>query len=91
MDNPVHRFYLWLLSMKWWTPEEEKLFKSQRRSEVLEAFNLAEKLKKPAISELFTDVYNTLTPQLKQQQAEMEETIKMYPEQYPTADHEKSK
>ena len=43
---------------------------------------------KPAISELFTDVYDKPTKRLIQQQKELEEHLKTYGQHYPTSKYE---
>ena len=50
---------------------------------MLESFNDAEKILKPNPEELFGDVYDKLTPQLKQQLEEMKKHVKQYKEHYP--------
>jgi 2-oxoisovalerate dehydrogenase E1 component alpha subunit len=71
----------------WWSAEEDTETKKQARVEVLQAFNRAESLRKPPISDLFTDVYHDIPPHLQQQQAEMQRMISKYPDQYPLATH----
>lgn len=60
-------------SQGWWSDSEEKEVRQKMRQEVLKAFADAEKKPKPPISDLFTDVYDQLTPQLVEQQLALEE------------------
>ncbi len=71
----------------WWDDAQEAAVKKESRQAVLKAFNLAETQKKPPIKDLFTDVYDSLPPHLEQQQQEMLDMIKKYPDQYPTKLH----
>jgi 2-oxoisovalerate dehydrogenase E1 component alpha subunit len=65
----------------------EAEFRTEIRKELLKAFTNAEQKKKPALRELFTDVYDELTPALREQEQELRELIRRYPEYYPTDDH----
>lgn len=47
------------------------------------AFTKAEAEKKPAIEELFNDVYEKLPWNLKEQKAELEALLREHPEDYP--------
>jgi 2-oxoisovalerate dehydrogenase E1 component alpha subunit len=88
-DNPVVRFRKYMESKNWWSQAEEDLHKNAIKKELLEAFTQAEKVPKPALRHLFTDVYDELTPQLKEQEAELHRILKAYPEHYPTATYAK--
>ena len=56
-DNPIHRFRAYLVSQGWWSEAEESTLLAKHRTEVLKAFNRAEKLPKPKLGEMFNDVY----------------------------------
>ncbi|KAI9230519.1 MAG: 2-oxoisovalerate dehydrogenase alpha subunit [Piptocephalis tieghemiana] len=81
-DDPMTRLRRFLESRDWWSPEEEKSTREEIRKAVLAEFSKAEGRAKPPISELFTDVYDRLTPRLREQQAEMERLVREYPEYY---------
>jgi 2-oxoisovalerate dehydrogenase E1 component alpha subunit len=53
----------------------------------LKAFSGAEKVKKPSLDELFTDVYDVKPKHLEEQEAEMKRLVKKYPEHFSTAAH----
>lgn len=74
----------------WWNEKEDVAWKKQSRVDVLKAFSQAEKRKKPAISELFTDVYDVMPKHLQEQQREMLAMVEKYPDQYPLSVHVKS-
>lgn len=91
IDNPMLRMRKYLESKEWWSEEMEKDFKSSTRKDVLTAFNKAEKQPKPAISEMFTDVYDKLTPALKEQRNELKRLIAKYPNDYNVDNHKGGK
>jgi len=55
------------------------------RAEVLQALKASEVLRKPPLSELFTDVYDSLPPNLQTQQAQLLAHIDRYRSQYTQA------
>lgn len=61
-------------------------FKKQIRADVLKAFGEAEKISKPALSEMFTDVYGSDEKpwNLREQEAELKKLMELYPEEYST-------
>jgi 2-oxoisovalerate dehydrogenase E1 component alpha subunit len=72
-----------MIAQKWWTDAQDVALKKECRKEVLEAFNKAEKRKKPAVEELFTDVFDGLTPGLLEQQSLMRKIVEENPSAYP--------
>ncbi|KAL1916853.1 uncharacterized protein VTP21DRAFT_5557 [Calcarisporiella thermophila] len=91
LDNPIARMRKWLEARGWWDADKEKELRAAARKDVLKAFSAAEKRKKPAITELFEDVYDVLPPHIAEQQAELLKLVKKYPEHYPLDAHAKSK
>ncbi|ORY00138.1 Dehydrogenase, E1 component [Basidiobolus meristosporus CBS 931.73] len=83
-DNPLVRMRKYLENKGWWNGEKEKSFRSDIRIKLLKSFTNAEKAKKPAVKEMFEDVYDQLTPNLIEQKAELEGILKKYPEYYPS-------
>ncbi|RKO92231.1 branched chain ketoacid dehydrogenase E1, alpha polypeptide, isoform CRA_b [Blyttiomyces helicus] len=82
-DSPMNRFRKYLESKSLWSDEEEKAFRKSTRTEVLASFAAAEKLKKPAVEHLWTDVYAGETPwNLAEQKRELEDLMRKYPEHY---------
>ncbi|EFA85549.1 3-methyl-2-oxobutanoate dehydrogenase [Heterostelium album PN500] len=81
--NPVNRLKNYMIRKGWWTEELEKSTIKESREQVKAALQKAEAQKKPMISELFTDVYDTIPNNLLEQQKELIEHIKLYPEEYP--------
>jgi len=86
-DNPVTRFRKYLESKSWWSQKNEDAWKKETRSHVLKEFQKAESLKKPPLHDLFTDVYDQMPKRLQEQEQELLEIVKKYPEHYPTQIH----
>ncbi|TMP35937.1 thiamine pyrophosphate-dependent dehydrogenase E1 component subunit alpha [Pseudoalteromonas rubra] len=80
---PVARFKAWLLKQGWLNEEEDEAQKDKIREEILAALKVAEKVQKPALEELVSDVYDTPIPALKKQYEELKEHIKQHPDAYP--------
>ncbi|KAK9291858.1 hypothetical protein L1049_019808 [Liquidambar formosana] len=81
--DPVTRFRKWIESNGWWSGEAESELRSSVRKELLHAIQFAEKVEKPSISNIFTDVYDIPPLNLCEQEISLRETIKRYPEDYP--------
>eukprot|EP01132_Coremiostelium_polycephalum_P005682 gene5682-7072_t len=81
--NPVHRLRNYMVRKGWWTEDRDKALIAESRQSVRDALNRAEKQLKPPIADIFTDVYDVLPPNLKEQQAELLEHLKLYPDDYP--------
>ncbi|KAI9499258.1 thiamine diphosphate-binding protein [Zychaea mexicana] len=89
-DNPVTRLRRYLEHKQWWSQEEEDQWRKEVRSSLMKSFTAAEKRKKPALENLFTDVYDEVPPNLVAQQQELQELIKKYPEYYSLEDYAKN-
>ncbi|KAK4512876.1 uncharacterized protein ATC70_003586 [Mucor velutinosus] len=89
-DNPVTRLRRYLENKNWWSQEEEDAYRKKVKKDIMTSFTAAEKRKKPAVKQLFTDVYDELPPNLIKQQQELNELIKKYPEYYDTSDYASS-
>ncbi|SHI18819.1 thiamine pyrophosphate-dependent dehydrogenase E1 component subunit alpha [Ferrimonas marina] len=81
--DPVRRFKLWLLAQQWWSEGEDEALYQAYRDEVLAAVKVAEKLAKPALDTLVTDVYDQVPEHLQQQLDEVQQQVRRYPEHYP--------
>ena len=62
LDNPIVRFRSYLESRGWWSKEEDEAFLKRKKAEVHEAYRKAEKLLRPELQEMFTDVYGGEEP-----------------------------
>jgi len=71
-----------------WDEDKEKEARASIRKEVLQEFSAAEKVKKPALREMFTDVYEEITPEAQNQIRELKRIIEKYPNEYNVSVHE---
>ncbi|OMJ23969.1 2-oxoisovalerate dehydrogenase subunit alpha, mitochondrial [Smittium culicis] len=88
-DNPISRLRKYIEHNGWWTSADESSTKIETRSAVLKALTEAEMLKKPQIENLYTDVYDELTSNLKEQLLETKKLIDKYPDYYKINDFER--
>ncbi|KAK4276693.1 hypothetical protein QN277_014812 [Acacia crassicarpa] len=82
--NPVNRFKRWLESNEWWGDEDELKLRQSVKKELLQAIQVAEKAQKPALEELFRDVYDQVPSNLEGQERQLRETIKKHIGDYPS-------
>ncbi|KAH7671045.1 2-oxoisovalerate dehydrogenase E1 component alpha subunit protein [Dioscorea alata] len=82
--DPVSRYRKWIERNGWWNDEVEDNLRSNVKKELLKAIQIAERLEKPAINELFTDVYDEAPSNLHEQEKSLREMIKKHPEDYPS-------
>ncbi len=82
-NDPILRMKNWLLAQDWWNETQDKLLFEKLREEVLAAVKLSEKMDKPHIDTLITDVYDVPSRQLKAQLAQVKEHVNKYPQAYP--------
>lgn len=90
-DNPITRLRKYLEKKGLWDEEKESQARSRLRKEVLKAFAAAEKEKKPSMRSMFTDMYEELTPELKDQMIELKSVIERYPDEYDVSEFEGGK
>ena len=69
---------------EWWDSKMEEEWKREARQQVMAAFARAEKALKPAVKEMFADVYDTFHPRLQKQYKECMDHVAKYPHEYPT-------
>ncbi|KAJ9704110.1 hypothetical protein PVL29_005412 [Vitis rotundifolia] len=81
--DPVSRLRRWIESNDWWSGEAESELRSNVRKEVLDAIQVAERVEKPPIAEIFTDVYDAPPSNLCEQEKLLRETIRRFPQDYP--------
>uniref|UniRef100_A0A915IC34 2-oxoisovalerate dehydrogenase subunit alpha n=1 Tax=Romanomermis culicivorax TaxID=13658 RepID=A0A915IC34_ROMCU len=86
--NPITRLKLYLIANDLWDDEKDKIALNEIKSVVMEAFTKAEKKQKPPIDHMFTDVYEQMTPRLKEQMMELKGHVKKYGQHYPLALYE---
>ena len=81
--DPISRMKNWMLAQGWWSQEQETSLFESYREDILAAVKVAEKIAKPPVEDLITDVYDTPIPRLQKQLDDLKEHIKKYPEAYP--------
>ncbi|CAM6097074.1 unnamed protein product [Calypogeia fissa] len=82
--DPVLRFKRWMETKSWWDAEAETELRASARKEVISAMTKAEQLQKPDLSNMFSDVYDTVPLNLQRQENELRETVARHPNLYPT-------
>ncbi|XP_057994214.1 2-oxoisovalerate dehydrogenase subunit alpha 1, mitochondrial isoform X2 [Hevea brasiliensis] len=82
--NPVNRFRKWVERNGWWSEKEESELRSSIRKQLLQAIQVAEKTEKPALGNLFSDVYDLPPSNLREQEKQLRETINRHPQDYPS-------
>eukprot|EP00249_Psilotum_nudum_P014727 c24971_g1_i1 orf=153-1730(+) len=82
--DPVLRLRKWIEDNGWWNIEEEHNLRADVRAQVLSAVQNAESMKKPPLSDLFTDVYDSPPENLKMQERVTRDFVQRYPKDYPS-------
>uniref|UniRef100_A0A2P2J3P4 3-methyl-2-oxobutanoate dehydrogenase (2-methylpropanoyl-transferring) n=2 Tax=Rhizophora mucronata TaxID=61149 RepID=A0A2P2J3P4_RHIMU len=82
--NPVNRFRKWIEGNGWWSDTQESLLRGSVRTQILKAIQVAEKTKKPALKDLFSDVYDVPPSNLCEQKEQLLETVRRHPQDYPS-------
>jgi len=87
-DNPITRLRKYLEKKGLWHEDKEKDARARLRKDVLQAFNDAEKEKKPPLRSMFEDMYEEMTPATKAQMKELRDVIERYPNEYDVSEFE---
>jgi len=82
-NDPILRMKNYLLLQSWWDEEQEKSLFEALREKVLAAVKVSEKMDKPHIDTLITDVYDVPSTQLTAQLEQVKAHVNKYPEAYP--------
>ncbi|CAN4097570.1 unnamed protein product [Withania somnifera] len=82
--SPVTRFRKWIQRNGWWDDQNETELRGNIIKQVLEAIQAAEKVEKPSLTDLFSDVYDKMPSNLQEQEKYITDTIKRYPKEYPS-------
>lgn len=83
MHDPILRMKNWMMAQNWWDDTQETELFEKLREKVLAAVKVAEKIDKPPVEDLVTDVYDQVPAHLQKQLEELKVHIKKYPEAYP--------
>ena len=87
-DNPITRLRKWLENRKLWDSDKEACTRASIRKAVLEELAAAEGEKKPALANIFVDVYKELTEEAAEQRQELKRLMLKFPGEYDVAMHE---
>lgn len=87
-DNPIARLRKWMEGKGCWDEHQEKEARETIKRDILKAFAEAEREKKPPLRAMFEDIYEELTPALKQQMQELKTHLEKYPDEYDVADYQ---
>ncbi|MDO6505641.1 thiamine pyrophosphate-dependent dehydrogenase E1 component subunit alpha [Colwellia sp. 4_MG-2023] len=82
-NDPIVRMKNWMLAQNWWDEAQETTLYEKLREKVLAAVKVAEKIEKPHIDTLISDVYDVPSAQLTAQLEQVKTHINKYPEAYP--------
>lgn len=82
--DPVARLRVWLQRNGWWNNEDEDLLRKDLRAQMMVVLQNAEQRKKPGLSNLFEDVYDSLPENLKHQEQKTQEIVRKYAKDYPS-------
>ncbi|KAH6879560.1 thiamine diphosphate-binding protein [Thelonectria olida] len=85
--NPIARLRQYLVHKELWSDELDVHTRKEIRRNVIRELTTAEKEKKPALKEIFTDVYAELTDEAEYQREKLRELMKKYPAEYDVKDH----
>lgn len=83
-QNPIKRFRNWVESKGWWGDEAESEHRSSIRKQLSQAIQVAERIEKPPIAGMFSDVYDVPSKNLTEQEAFLRKTIKKHDKCYPS-------
>ncbi|KAF3679262.1 2-oxoisovalerate dehydrogenase subunit alpha 2, mitochondrial [Capsicum annuum] len=82
--SPISRFRKYLQINGWWSDENESELRGDIRKQVLQAIQAAEKVQKPSLTDLFTDVYDKMPSNLQEQVKFVKDAVKRSPKEYPS-------
>lgn len=82
-DNPIQRLRLYMEERSWWDDKREAAWKLESRKRVMEAFQRAERKKKPNPMLMFSDVYAKMPSHLRRQMEAQRAHIEAHPDYYP--------
>ena len=87
-DNPIVKLGKWLQKKGLWDDNKDKAARAQIRRDILTALKTAELEKKPRLSSIFDDVYESLSQEQEAQRAELRRLMQKYPAEYDADAHQ---
>jgi 2-oxoisovalerate dehydrogenase E1 component alpha subunit len=83
VKDPITRFRKWLNINGWWSDADELPHRTETRNKVVHALECAERLGKPPLCELFSDVYDIVPSNLKEQENHLRHNVALHPQDFP--------
>ncbi|TPX36557.1 hypothetical protein SmJEL517_g01218 [Synchytrium microbalum] len=77
--SPILRFKKYIARVHGWTDSDESILQQTSRKRVMEALAEDDSLMRPEINDLFTDVYDTVPANLKEQRQELRDMFAVSP------------
>ena len=87
-DNPITRLRKWMEGRGIWDAERERNAQESIRRDILQAFNRAEREKRPPLRSMFTDIYENLTEEQNSHMAALRDILERYPAEYDVDNYE---
>ncbi|GJV89235.1 2-oxoisovalerate dehydrogenase subunit alpha 1, mitochondrial-like protein [Tanacetum coccineum] len=84
VHSPITRFRKWIERKGWWTQNEDSDLHIDVHKQVKNAIDEAEREEKPALADMFKDVYEEVPSNLIEQEKSLRETIHRHPKEFPT-------
>lgn len=81
--DPVARFQRWISERGWWDEGRESEARAAARREAITALEGAQRVPKPALPQMFADVYDHPTRALQAQQREVMAHVAAHPDACP--------
>lgn len=81
--DPITRFRKWMNINGWWNEAAELRFRTETRNKVVQALEGAERMGKPPLCELFSDVYDIVPQNLKEQEEHLLQNVALHPQDFP--------
>ena len=81
-DNPIKRLRMFMRARGWWSEDQEAALREELRGSVLRALERVDSVPKPAVAEMFNDVYAEKTPLLLEQERHMQQHLARHPDAY---------
>ncbi|KAH9454738.1 hypothetical protein MJO29_007681 [Puccinia striiformis f. sp. tritici] len=79
-DNPINRMRAFLESRNWWDSTKEDQAIQKWKSDISKSVKRTEKMPKPSLKDMWTDIYGSEQEHLIQQEVESQRIIKKYSE-----------
>ncbi|KAK1413448.1 hypothetical protein QVD17_35221 [Tagetes erecta] len=83
-QSPIKRFRKWIENEGWWNDVAESEYRSSIRKQVAQAIQVAERIEKPPVADMFNDVYDVPPRNLNEQEVFVRKTVTKHRRDYPS-------